>query len=59
MRKNQEKRARFECQKFQQEVCTSMAQQSLEEDLARRHQLAQDRLEQEKVVREARIQDMV
>ena len=58
-RKNQEKRARFECQRLRQVVQASVAQQSLEEDLTKRHQLARDRLEQEMVVREARIQDTV
>ena len=53
------KRARFECQRLRQVVQASVAQQSLEEDLTKRHQLARDRLEQEMVVREARIQDTV
>ena len=59
MRKNQEHKAKFEHNRFQRELHTTVAQQYLEEDLQRRQQQAEDRLQQERAAREARIQDIV
>lgn len=50
---------KFERNRFQRELDATMAQQLLEKELQRRQQQAEERLQQEKAARDAKIQDMM
>ncbi len=59
MRRNQEQRAQFERNRLHRELQSTVERECRGEELRRRQSLAQERVQLEQVVRDARIRDMV